>query len=95
MSFLQKKEIMLNIHLTSCQSCEGIPELIQDIDCKLTEQSNNRIANLQLMTSFTYQEQKLLKLLNYKRILQTKYYYPDYGCMSLDKIISRIKVLLS
>lgn len=86
---------MLNPHLTDCKSCEGIPQLIEDIDCKITEQSKNKIANIQLMTNFVYNKDKLIKLLNYKRILQNKYYTPGYGCMSLDQIISRIKILLA
>lgn len=86
---------MLNPHLTNCKDCEGIPELIEDIDCKITEQSKNKIANLQLMTNFVYNKDKLIKLLNYKRILQNKYYTPEYGCTSLQSIISRVKVLLA
>ena len=86
---------MLNIKITHCESCEGIPELIKDIDCKITEQSKNKIANLQLMTNFPYNEDKILKLLHYKRILQNKYFYPTYGCISLEQIISRLKTLLA
>ena len=79
---------MLQPRLTSCS------ELLQDIECKITEVAknlyNNTVFALNMPVPFT----TMIDLFNYRRILTYKYCNPDYASQfSVCQIASKVKLL--
>lgn len=86
---------MLTYRLNNCIDCNSIPNLLKQIDCKLTilakKQYNNIIYDL------NYQLDGCLfnDILMYKRILEFKKCNPDYACKySIEQIAGQVKLLL-
>jgi len=85
---------MLSPRLTNCVECGSIPELLADIDCKLTDVSFSLYNNITLMLNKPFAVNAILDLINYKRILTYKYWNPDYAAMySVEQIASKVKLL--
>lgn len=85
---------MLNVRLTDCTECPDILELIEEIDCRLTELSKRMYSNIIFMFNQPIPAEAIIDLLNYKRILQYKYVNPLYASdYTLKAIASRIKLL--
>ena len=85
---------MLSPRLTNCVECGSIPDLLKDIDCKLTEVSFSLYNNITLMLNKPFALSVMLDLLNYKRILTYKYWNPDYSeAYSVEQIANKVKLL--
>jgi len=86
---------MINQRLVNCVDCVTIPNLLDDIDCKLTELAKKQYNNTIFALNYPLQGTVWLDLLNYKRILTYKYCNPEYACdYSIDKIASKVKILI-
>ena len=86
---------MLYPKLSNCPSCSTIPVLINKIDCKIAELSNNLYNNVVFSLNQPIPAGAILDLLNYKRILTYKFCNPGYaGPYTVETIASRVKVLL-
>ena len=86
---------MLSPRLNDCVGCSSIPSLIRDIDCKLTDLAKDLYNNTVFMLNRKIQGQVINDLLNYKRILQYRYFNPDYACnFTVEQIASRVKLLI-
>jgi hypothetical protein len=85
---------MLSPRLTNCPECGSIPHLLKEIDCKLSDLSNNLYNNLVFMLNQPVPASVMLDLLNYKRILTYKYCNPNYASSyTVSMIASRVKLL--
>lgn len=85
---------MLTPRLTNCPQCADIPFLISEIDCKLSELSNNLYNNMVYLLNKSIDKEAVFDLLQYKRILMYKICNPDYaGKYSVNMIASKIKLL--
>lgn len=85
---------MLSPRLTNCPQCTNITSLISEIDCKLSELSNNLYNNTVYMLNKSINKDVIFDLLNYKRILMYKICNPDYaGNYTVNMIASKIKLL--
>jgi hypothetical protein len=85
---------MLSPRLTNCVECGSIPDLLKDIDCKLTEVSFSLYNNITLMLNKPVAMSVMLDLLNYKRILTYKYWNPLYAeKYSVEQIANKVKLL--
>lgn len=91
---------MLSPRLTNCIECSTIPNLIENIDCKLAETATSLYYNTIYMLNRPVDGNVMIDLLNYRRILTFKYCNPDYGnsntCdhpITMGDIISRVKIL--
>lgn len=85
---------MLSLKLTNCSECTSIPSLMQDIDCKLFELSKNLYNNTVFSLNKKINEDAILDLLNYKRILRFKFCNSEYASRySVEQIASKIKLL--
>ena len=85
---------MLTPRLTNCPQCADIPFLISEIDCKLSELSNNLYNNMVYLLNKSIDKETVFDLLQYKRILMYKICNPDYaGKYSVNMIASKIKLL--
>lgn len=85
---------MLSPRLANCVECGSIPELLADIDCKLTDVSFSLYNNITLMLNKPFAVNAILDLINYKRILTYKYWNPDYASRySVEQIASKVKLL--
>ena len=84
---------MLTPKLTNCVECTTIPNLLSEIDCKLTELAKNSYSNIVFSLNLPIPEVVILDLLNYKRILTYRLFNEDYGCYTTEKIASKIKIL--
>jgi hypothetical protein len=86
---------MLNPRLTNCVECSSIHQLINDIDCRLTELAMSQYANITLALNRVIPTSAIDDLLNYKRILFYKFCNPDYvKHVSVEQIASKVKVLI-
>ena len=86
---------MLSPRLVNCLDCITPKALITDIDCKLTDLSNNQYNNIVYMLNLPFPNLVIGDLLNYKRILVNKLCNPDYAaCFSVQQIASRVKLLI-
>lgn len=82
---------MINPRLTECDAFSG---LLGDIDCKLTELAKVFYNNIILMLNKPTQEDVMIDLLNYKRIVTYRINNPDYASDFTDSmIISQVKKL--
>ena len=85
---------MLTPRLTNCAACTDIPSLIADIDCKLSEMSVSLYNNIVFMLNKPVNNEVMLDLLFYRKILLYKYCNPNYaGHFSVNMIASKIKLL--
>jgi hypothetical protein len=85
---------MLSPRLSECTECSSISELLDIIDCKLTELAKNEYNNIIFSLNLPIQSETFGDLLNYKRILTNKLCNYDYACaFPLSAIASRVKVL--
>jgi len=85
---------MLSPRLSECTECSSISQLLDIIDCKLTELAKNEYNNIIFSLNLSIQSETFGDLLNYKRILTNKLCNYDYACaFSLSAIASRVKVL--
>jgi len=85
---------MLSPRLSECTECSSISQLLDIIDCKLTELAKNEYNNIIFSLNLPIQSETFGDLLNYKRILTNKLCNYDYACaFSLSAIASRVKVL--
>jgi hypothetical protein len=85
---------MLMPRLINCADCSDITILIADIDCKLAELGSNLYNNIVFMLNKPIPAGAILDLLNYKRILQYKYFNPDYAIhFTIEMIASRVNLL--
>lgn len=85
---------MLNPKLNSCADCVAIPGLLAAIDCKLAKLAKDQYNNIIFELNRKLPSGDMFSLLMYKRILTYRICNPEYaGCMSTDKIASRVKLL--
>ncbi len=85
---------MLTTKLTNCVECSTIPNLLSEIDCKLTELAKNSYSNIVFSLNLPIPETAILDLLHYKRILTYKFFNEDYTCnYTVKKIASKVKIL--
>jgi hypothetical protein len=91
----QKNKDMLSPRLTNCPECQNIPELIKKIDCKLAQLGNNLYNNTVYMLNMPIQTETMSRLINYKRILISKYCNPNYASKYSINHISGIVIKLT
>lgn len=85
---------MLQPRLTSCSECGEILDLLNDIDCKITEVAKNLYNNTVFALNMPVPFSVMTDLFNYRRILTYKYCNPDYAkCYSVCQIASKVKLL--
>jgi hypothetical protein len=78
---------------SNCVGC-NIPELLSDIDCKLTELGQDLYNNISFSLNKRVPSEAILDLLNYKRILTSKLCNSAYAnCYTVEQIASRVKLL--
>lgn len=86
---------MLSYRLTNCVDCTTIPSLLANIDCKLKELALRQYSNIIFALNNVFPSSVMFDLLNYKRILQSKTYNPDYAsCYTVESIASQVKLLI-
>jgi len=86
---------MLTPRLTNCIECSTIPNLLEDINCKIFEMANSLYNNTVFALNQPIQGTVMLDLLNYQRILTYKYCNPEYAeTYSVNQIASRVKLLI-
>lgn len=86
---------MLSPRLTNCPECQNIPDLIKKIDCKLAQLGNNLYNNMSYMLNKPMQSEEMYRLINYKRILISKYCNPSYVSKYSIYFISGIIIRLT
>jgi len=86
---------MLNPRLNNCTECNSIPNLIGQIDNKLTQMANKQYNSIVFGFDSGISQDVALDLLNYKRILTYKYCNEDYACTyTVENIASKVKILI-
>lgn len=86
---------MLQAKLIDCPGCESIPQLLEDIDCKIKEQADKAYNNLVYALGNTCSNGSLEGLLHYRRILRSKQLNPEYASdFSVEDIASRVQLLI-
>jgi hypothetical protein len=89
---------MLYPRLIGCPDCASIPNLVEDIDCKIKQLAVVEYNNIVFSLNNPAPKELLKDLLNYKRILTYKFCNPTYAdvCdITFDQIASRVKVLIN
>lgn len=87
---------MLVYDIKTCNDCESISELLEQVDMEIYILSQRRRDNVRFDLGICIDEDKLNKLIFYKRILYKKYRNPEYLCsFSLADIVSRVKTFIS
>jgi hypothetical protein len=85
---------MLSPRLTNCPECANIPNLIEEIDCKLAYYANGLFNNITFMLNQSVPAGIMIQLIAYRRILTYKNYNPNYICdVSINRIASKVKLL--
>jgi hypothetical protein len=85
---------MLSPKLTACSQCSDVNNLIAEIDCKIFEMSQILYNNIVFILNKKFNDEVMIDLLRYKRILMYKICNPDYaGSYTVNMIASRIKIL--
>lgn len=85
---------MLLPRLTNCPECANIPNLLQEIDCKLAEYANGLYNNITFMLNQSVPAGIMIQLIAYRRILTYKNSNPDYIYeVSINRIASKVKLL--
>ena len=85
---------MFSPKLNSCADCVAIPGLLSAIDCKLAQMAKDQYNNIIFELNRKLSSDVMFDLAMYKEILTYRVYNPDYaGCISTDKIASRVKLL--
>jgi hypothetical protein len=86
---------MLSPRLTNCVDCNKIPNLLNDIDCKLKDLANKQYNNIVYALNYRLDSDVMGDLLNYKRILRYKFCNANYAeRFSIAQIASRVRLLL-
>jgi len=87
---------MISPRLVNCVECTTIPNLLSEIDCKLTDLAKKQYNNIVFALNYPNQGVVWLDLLNYKRILTYKYVNPDYACdVTIATIAGKVKILIN
>ena len=83
-----------NLKIRDCDECAGIPQLLDDIDCKIKELSVDLYNNVVFSLNYPAKLDLVSDLVNYRRILTYRQYNEDYALPYTDEqIASRIKIL--
>lgn len=83
-----------NIKIRDCDVCSGIPQLLDDIDCKIKELSVSLYNNVVYALSTPIKMDEFTDLINYRRIITYRQYNEDYALPYTDEqIASKIKLL--
>ena len=86
---------MISYRLTNCVECADIPALLADINCKLFQMAKDKYNNIVFILNKKINDEAILDLLSYKRILECKTCNADYAsCYTVEEIASRIKILI-
>lgn len=86
---------MISYKLVECENCISIPGLLEAIDCKLTEIGKSLYNSVSFGLHCNIDFQIAQDLLHYKRVLQYRKCNPAWaGCVDLDKIIGKVKLLI-
>lgn len=85
---------MLSPRLTNCPECSSIPALLKEIDCRIAELGSNMYNNVVYMLNQPVPTEALYDLIQYKKILTSKYFNPSYlPSYTVNMIASRVKTL--
>jgi hypothetical protein len=85
---------MLASKTTDCINCTTIETLLCDIDCKIFQLSKVLYNNMAYMLNKTVDNEVLIDLMNYKRILEYKNVNLEYAVdYTIEMIASRVKLL--
>jgi hypothetical protein len=85
---------MLNPRLTNCKDCTDIPNLLHDIECKITEVAKNLYNNTVFALNMPIQSNVMIDLMVYRRVLQYKYCNPDYAkSFTIKSVANKVKLL--
>jgi hypothetical protein len=85
---------MLSPRLTNCTECSSIPNLLEDINCKIFEVSKSLYNNTVFALNQPVKGTVMIDLLNYQRVLTYKYCNPEYASRySVNQIATRVKLL--
>lgn len=83
-----------NIKIRDCSTCAGIPQLLEDIDCKIKELSVDLYNNVIYALNYPVKLDLFSDLINYRRILTYRQYNEDYALPYTDEqIASKVKIL--
>jgi len=83
-----------NIKIRDCSICAGIPQLLEDIDCKIKELSVDLYNNIIYALNHPVKWETLSDLIIYRRILTYRQYNEDYALPYTDEqIASKVKIL--
>jgi hypothetical protein len=86
---------MVQPRLTNCEECVTIANLINEIDCKLTELAKKQYSNIIYSLGNSVSEDLFIDLITYRRILTYKSYDEEYAeCYTLANIASKVKLLI-
>jgi len=87
---------MLSPRLTNCIECANIPNLLKNIECKISILSKDLYNNTVFSLNKTIKSSLLYDLLNYKRILSYKMCNDQYAAKySINQIASQVKLITS
>jgi hypothetical protein len=85
---------MLASKTTDCINCTTIEKLLCDIDCKIYKISKVLYNNMAYMLNKTVDDETLIDLMNYKRILEYKNINLEYAYdYTVEMIANRVKLL--
>ncbi|MBC7088595.1 MAG: hypothetical protein H5T96_09065 [Tissierellales bacterium] len=83
-----------SIKIRDCDVCAGIPQLLEDIDCKIKELSVDLYNNVVYSLNRPVKLDIFSDLVNYKRILTYRQYNENYALPYTDaQIASKVKLL--
>lgn len=83
-----------NLKIRDCDVCAGIPQLLDDIDCKIKELSVDLYNNVVYALNYPVKLDLFTDMVFYKRILTYRQYNEDYALPYTDEqIASKVKLL--
>jgi len=88
--------MMLQPRLNDCIDCATIPVLLSNIDAKITSLATEQYNNIVYDLNYYINGQVTFDLLQYRQILEWKFYNADYAkAFTVPMIASKVQLLIN
>lgn len=86
--------MLLRPQINQCSNCKSLKELLAEIECSIYNLAHNKANNEKFNTSLYFSIEHFKSLTQYKRIITTRVFNPQYTSIATQDIITQANKLI-